>query len=120
MSGLISVLVLLAIVIGLVKIIVRVAKRTKEDEARKLRERRQYLMGKYGNEDVVNKIIDGMFWQGQTIDQLLDSIGKPEDIDKKVYKSKTKETWKYGEIRRNQFSLRIFIENGIVIGWEQK
>ena len=29
-----------------------------------------------------------------------------------------KVTWKYGRIGKNRFRERIFVENGIVVGWK--
>ena len=60
------------------------------------------------------------FWQGQTEEQLLDSLGKPKDIDQKVLKTKTKEIWKYNETGKNRYALKITLENGKVVGWDQK
>ena len=82
--------------------------------------RRKYLLEKYGDEKIVEDIMNSLFWQGQTEDQLYDSLGQPYDIDKKVLKSKIKETWKYQQVRKGQFALRITVENGVVIGWDKK
>jgi len=77
-------------------------------------------MQKYGDAEVVDKIIRRMFWQGQTSGQLLDSLGQPLDTDERVLKTKTKETWKYNKVGKNRFALRIILENDIVVGWDQK
>jgi len=61
-----------------------------------------------------------MFWQGQTPEQLVDSIGHPVDVDKKVLKTKSKEVWKYNQTGKGRFSLRITIENDLVVGWDKK
>lgn len=86
----------------------------------KNRRRYKELMVKYGDEDLVKKLMNGEFWQEQTHGQLLDSLGEPEDIDQIVYKTKTKETWKYNETGKNRYALKIVIENGLVVGWNQK
>lgn len=36
-----------------------------------------YLRGKYGDERVVEMILQRRFWQGQTSEQLMDSLGSP-------------------------------------------
>lgn len=82
--------------------------------------RRQALLLKYGDAVLVDRIMGGRFWQGQTDEQLLDSLGRPVDIDERVLKTKTKQTWKYNQTAKNRFSLRITLENGVVVGWEQK
>lgn len=82
--------------------------------------RRKFLLKKYGNAHLAEKILNGYVWQGQTAEQLSDSRGDPDDIDRKVLKSKSKETWKYHQVRKGQFRTRIFLENNIVVGWEKK
>lgn len=82
--------------------------------------RRETLLKKYKNPVVVDRIMRKMFWQGQTNEQLLDSLGRPADIDKKVMKSKIRETWKYHRQGRNRFRLRVTVENDVVIGWDKK
>ncbi|QFY43026.1 DUF2845 domain-containing protein [Candidatus Methylospira mobilis] len=82
--------------------------------------RKARLLEKYDDEEIVCLIMNRKFWQGQTPEQLIDSIGQPHDIDRKVLKSKTKETWKYYQVRKGQFSLKVYFENDIVIGWEKK
>lgn len=83
-------------------------------------QRLSYLRDKYKNEDVVQKIYEGYFWVGQTAQQLTDSLGQPEAIDNKLLKTRVKEVWKYNRQGVNRFSLRITVENGRVIGWDQK
>ena len=81
--------------------------------------RRRRLIEKYGEEDGV-RVFDGDVWQGMTAGQVLDSRGRPADIDRLVRKSRTKETWKYGQTGKNRFSERIFVEDDEVVGWEDK
>lgn len=82
--------------------------------------RRQQLMAKYGDELIVNRIMKKMFWQGQTPEQLIDSIGRPLDTDHRVMKTKTKEVWKYNRTGKGRYALRITFENGVVVGWDSK
>ncbi|WP_321323532.1 hypothetical protein [Thiomicrorhabdus sp.] len=82
--------------------------------------RREHLMEKYKNKEIVDLIMSKSFWQGQNEEQLIDSLGKPLDIDQKVLKTKTKEVWKYHQTAKNRYSLKITLENGLVVGWEQK
>lgn len=84
------------------------------------RKRREALLAKYGDAELVDRIMRRMFWQGQSQEQLVDSLGRPLDIDERVLKTKTKETWKYNRTGKNRFGLRIILENGIVVGWDQK
>ncbi|MEI7075958.1 DUF2845 domain-containing protein [Pectobacterium versatile] len=82
--------------------------------------RRAKLMNKYGDAALVDRLMKRMFWQGQSKEQLLDSLGKPLDIDQKVLKTKVKEVWKYNQTGKGRYALRITIENGEVIGWDKK
>ena len=79
------------------------------------------LNEKYDNDQyIVQGILKREFWEEQTAEQLLDSQGQPDSIDKQVMKTKVKEVWKYGAIQKGQFKLRITLENNKVIGWELK
>lgn len=82
--------------------------------------RRRSLMEKYGDAEIVNRIMNRMFWEGQSYEQLQDSLGAPADVDEKVMKSKVRHVCKYGRTGVNRFRLRITLENGVVVGWEQK
>jgi len=80
----------------------------------------EYLRNKYGNEDIVQMIVQHKFWQGQTSEQLTDSLGNPVNVDQKILKSKTREVWKYNRQGSNRYALRITLDNGMVVGWDQK
>lgn len=82
--------------------------------------RREYLMEKYQNQELVDLLMSGKYWQGQTEEQLRDSLGKPLDIDQKVLKTKTKEIWKYNQTAKNRYALKIILEDGLVVGWDIK
>jgi hypothetical protein len=79
-----------------------------------------YLKEKYKKDEIVDRILNREFWTGQSEDQLQDSLGQAHAIDKQVLKTKRKETWKYHEIKKGQFQLKIVLENGKVVAWDQK
>ena len=81
---------------------------------------RESLLAKYGDKEIVDRIMRKMWWQGQTSEQLHDSLGEPIDIEQHVMKTKTKEVWKYNQTGKGRFGLRITIEDGKVIGWDEK
>ena len=95
-------------------------KRSKAKKLKALEERKQKLMLKYEDAEIVYQIMNQQFWQGQTPAQLVDSIGHPADIETKVLKTKSREIWKYGETGKGRYSLRVTFENDEVVGWEQK
>ena len=82
--------------------------------------RRLRLMEKYGDEEDVDRIMREKVWQGATLEQVVDSWGMPDDVDKTVLKNKTKQTWKYGETGKNRYRNRVFIENDRVVGWQSQ
>ena len=79
-----------------------------------------YLRGKYHDEEIVQRIYEGYFWEGQTVEQLQDSLGPPSAIDNKLLKKMTREVWKYHPSGTNRYRLRITVENGHVAGWDKK
>jgi hypothetical protein len=42
------------------------------------------------------------------------------DIDTKVMKQFTRHVYKYNQSGKGRYRLRITLEDGIVVGWEQK
>lgn len=84
------------------------------------KKRKIALMAKYHDEGVVESIMAGSFWQGQTAEMVIDSLGAPVDIDQKVLKTKKKEIWKYHHEGANRYGLRIILEDDIVVGWAKK
>lgn len=79
--------------------------------------RQQQLVAKYG-EEAAALIMARKVWQGMTAEQLVDSWGSPIDVGREIIRTRTKETWKYGQIGKNRFRNRVYLENGIVIGWK--
>jgi hypothetical protein len=88
--------------------------------AAELEARRQRLLAKYHDPDVVAKILARSIWKGQSAAQLMDALGSPADTDEKVMKTKRREIWKYREIARNRYALRVTLEQEVVVGWEEK
>jgi len=110
--GVIAAILILVVFFLLIKLIKR------RNRLRELEGYEQFLLDKYKNSSVVERILNSEYWVGQTTRQLEDSLGIPDGIDRQILK--TKETWKYGKIRKGQFQLRINIENEKVVGWKDK
>ena len=51
---------------------------------------------------------------------VIDSWGRPDAVDRKVYKTKIREVWKYGPGPRRSYANKVTFENGIVVGWENR
>ncbi|WP_441252055.1 lysozyme inhibitor LprI family protein [Tardiphaga sp. 71_E8_N1_1] len=118
-SSLLVVLFIVGAIVGGIAIFNSIQKRQRliEENAR-LAAERQRLVAKYG-EEIAERILGHLIWQGMTEDQLIESWGAPADRDHEVKHTKTKQTLKYGQTGRNRFKSRVFIENGHVIGWKQ-
>ena len=108
--GWVSIVAIVASVIGLI-IFVRAVQKKK---------RRNWLVGKDGDGGVVRALMNRSFWQGQTAEQLVDSLGRPHSVDQKALKTKKKEVWKYNHQGGNRYGLRITLDNDQVVGWDQK
>lgn len=99
---------------------IRKERREQEEYERRLQERFNYLIDKYGDAQIAQWIMDKTFWVGETKEQLLESLGRPEKIDDKVLKAKRVQTWRYHKISKRSFGLSITLENDVVVGWETK
>lgn len=91
-------------------------------ELRRLRGlRRAELMDKYRQDhQLVERIIMGGYWHGQTAGQLIDALGNPADIDARIRKGQRREVWKYHQADGNRYRLQIALENEAVVDWEQR
>lgn len=92
----------------------------KREKIRREAERRESAYRKYHGMPFVDDILDGLIRQGMTSDMVVDAWGHPDAVDRKVYKTKVKETWKYGPGPRRTFANKVVLENGIVVGWESR
>ncbi|MFZ3322923.1 MAG: hypothetical protein WA190_11170 [Usitatibacter sp.] len=77
------------------------------------------LCATYGA-DIAQRIWAGALWVGATAPMLIEMLGQPLDVDERVLKTKTKHTFKYSRTGQNRFAFRIFLEDGAVVGWEDK
>ena len=82
--------------------------------------RKERIYEKYGHTEIADRIVNRTIWVGETREQLLDSWGSPLDIDEKVLKTKRKEIWKYFRKSANRYGYKITVEDGIVVGWDEK
>lgn len=104
---------------------VRAEQRRREEEesrrnaADKVRRRREELVTRFGVE-ATERILRREMWQGQTEDMLIEARGAPAEKESKVLKTKSKATFKYGWEGAKRYRLRVFLENGVVVGWEEK
>jgi hypothetical protein len=105
--------VLVAIVAGVVVLVIMLKAAAKK---RKL----EYLTSKYGNPTIADYVYHHRVWQGQTAEQLRDSLGEPAARDDKLLKTIKREVWKYNRTGVNRYRLRITLDNDIVTTWDHK
>lgn len=82
--------------------------------------RLSYLLEKYGDIQLVSRIMSSAIWETMTSEHLYDSVGQPEAVDQKYLKSKSREAWTYDRLGANRYGLRVTLENGTVVGWDSK
>ncbi len=82
--------------------------------------RRGMLMRRYSDAQMVDTIMEGRIARGMTADMVVEVWGEPADLDETVMKTKTKAEMKYDQKGKNRFGTRVYIEDGIVVGWETK
>jgi hypothetical protein len=118
----VSALVGLALLVGAYRYFA--SRRRQIEEQARLDEQRerfeahvQRLVHLYG-EERASRILAHQVWQGMTEAQLLESRGTPMDVDHEIIRERTRKTWKYGQVGKNRFKERVYLENGIVIGWK--
>lgn len=84
------------------------------------KKKKERLLGKYGDPEIVEMIMQHCFWVGQTEEQLIDSLGIPEGKSVKKMKTRYREVWKYNQMGKNRYGLRITLDDRIVQTWERK
>ena len=82
---------------------------------RKRSARLAYLRAKYGDETIVQRIMDQKLWQGQTVEQLLDSVGRPPSIDGNLLKTRKREVWKYQPSGKGRYRTRVTLDDDVVV-----
>jgi hypothetical protein len=58
-------------------------------------------------------------WQGATVPMVLEMLGEPADRSHRVFKTKTKETWRYHHLGGHRYGLTVTFEDGVCVGWNE-
>lgn len=82
--------------------------------------RRASLLKRFEDQAMVDTIMEGRIAQGMTAEMVIATWGEPADMDETVMKTKTKREMKYDQKGKNRFGTRVYLENGVVVGWETK
>lgn len=94
------------------------AKAALETAQAALSARREALSSRFGPE-AAEAILAQRLWQGATAEMVVESLGQPLDIKERVLKSKTKHTYCYRQTAKNRYALKVHLENGLVVGWDE-
>ncbi|MDC3979800.1 hypothetical protein [Polyangium jinanense] len=92
-----------------------IAQREAEQKAARLED----LISRFGERDAT-RIIDGTIWQGATREMVIEALGEPLDIDERVTAKQTRHIFKYHQLGKNRYGLRVTLEDDLVVGWETK
>lgn len=119
-KGIAGIVILLVLVVVFVAVLSfkDSAARNRKAEAERLR--REAIDRDYAGSPFRQDILDGSIRQGMTIDMVVAAWGPPAAVDRKVLKTKTKAVLKYGPGPGRSFANKVTIEDGIVVGWEQR
>ena len=82
--------------------------------------RRLKLMAKYNDQHAVDMIMSKRIWEGMTEAQLIEAWGRPAEVDERVLKTKIAHVYKYNRSGKASFRDKVKLDDGVVIGWEQK
>ncbi len=74
--------------------------------------KRKFYVKKYGHQ-TADRLLNGQIWKGMTEDMVRESWGKPDKINKNVYKWGVYTQWYYGDIT-------YFFKNGKLFDWQEK
>jgi len=77
------------------------------------------LLQRFGAENT-RKILDGQLWVGATSDMVMAMLGPPPWKEERILKTKTKTIYKYFQTGLNRFALRVTLDDGVVVKWEDK
>jgi predicted RNA-binding Zn-ribbon protein involved in translation (DUF1610 family) len=91
-----------------------------EERQRARDERHARLVARFG-EDGARFIEARKLWVGAPEEAAVEVYGSPDDVEEKVLKTKSKRILKYRDpVHATRISVRVTVENGEVIGWEDK
>jgi hypothetical protein len=82
--------------------------------------RRLKLLAKYNDQHAVDMIMSKRIWEGMTEAQLIDAWGRPVEVDERVLKTKIAQVYKYNRSGKASFRDKVKLDDGVVVGWEQK
>jgi hypothetical protein len=82
--------------------------------------RRMKLLAKYNDQHAVDMIMSKNIWEGMTEAQLIEAWGRPAEIDERVLKTKIAHVYKYNRSGKASFRDKVKLDDGVVVGWEQK
>jgi hypothetical protein len=84
------------------------------------RERRERLVAMFG-QDGADHVFHRKLWIGAPEAAAIEAFGPPDEVEERALKTKTKRILKYRDaLHSARYSVKVTIENGAVVGWEDK
>ncbi len=77
------------------------------------------LLERFGAENT-RRILDGELWVGATSEMVMAMLGPPSRLEERILKTKTKTVYKYFQTGLNRFALRVTLDDGVVVKWDDK
>ena len=108
------------VLVGAIGAIAIVLMLRSKESTKAAKERVAILRKKYGRTELAAKIVEHQIWVGQTVEQLVDSLGPPIDIDEKPGLAERRLVYKYRATGPRSHPLWVTIENDRVTGWIEK
>ncbi|HWB32159.1 MAG TPA: hypothetical protein VG714_03200 [Acidobacteriaceae bacterium] len=73
------------------------------------------LREKYHDDTLVQRILSGQYWQGQTDEQLRDALGQPRRVEDQMLYTRHRQLWSY-----RSPEIDITLDDGVVVAWASK
>ncbi len=105
-----------ALVAGFAAVVIAIVLYKRFQHSRRI----EYLTNRHSDELIVQRILAKEMWEGQTAEQLTDSLGHPAGVDIKQMARRKREIWKDNQTGKNRYALRITLDNDVVTGWESQ
>lgn len=83
------------------------------------RARWQRLATAFGEENA-SRVMRREIWKGETQEMLFESYGHPHAKEEIVKKTKTTHIFKYDELAKGRYRVRVTVEQNVIVGWETK
>ncbi len=82
--------------------------------------RGRYLLRKHRNSGLAGRLGRGEVWIGMSVEQLRDSVGEPEAVERQVLGDRIQMTWKYEALDAVSYRLHVVIDGDQLVGIDDR